>query len=85
MDRVTDFESGGWGFDSLWGRCNISDGLHPTGDVPGRNVKIRVFHVSQIKKDRIKNVCGLFCLATGGIHLSDNDKSMKRFSNAGFL
>ena len=20
MDRVTDFESGGWGFDSLWGR-----------------------------------------------------------------
>ncbi len=24
MDRVTDFESGGWGFDSLWGRCDSS-------------------------------------------------------------
>ena len=27
MDRVTDFESGGWGFDSLWGRFRITGGL----------------------------------------------------------
>ena len=27
MDRVTDFESGGWGFDSLWGRWGITGGL----------------------------------------------------------
>ena len=27
MDRVTDFESGGWGFDSLWGRYRIMGGL----------------------------------------------------------
>ena len=27
MDRVTDFESGGWGFDSLWGRFEITGGI----------------------------------------------------------
>lgn len=28
MDRVTDFESGGWGFDSLWGRFVIFSDRH---------------------------------------------------------
>ncbi len=27
MDRVTDFESGGWGFDSRWGRRRVTGGF----------------------------------------------------------
>ena len=35
MDRVTDFESGGWGFDSLWGRFYFISGSTRNSGIAG--------------------------------------------------
>lgn len=41
MDRVTDFESGGWGFDSLWGRWKFGGRVFSVLFLSMRNVIIQ--------------------------------------------